>query len=275
MDEAAGGDPWVGASRDPAFLRAVRPVLELYASYFRSEVRGFERLPANGPFLVVGNHSGGQTPPDLPVLLTAWWRERGEDEPVFALFHSFVMGMPGVGRLLGRAGAVEARPDAAEEILSDGGILIDFPGGDHEVFRPWKDRNRIDFDGRLGFIRLALRTQVPVVPSVSIGAHETVVVLARGERLAHAFGIDRVFRTKVLPLVFGPPLGVVPAGIPTLPLPSKITVELGDPIDWASRYGPEAADDDAVLQRCYDELTGTMQATLDRLAADRRYPVIG
>ena len=70
----------VGSARDPAFLRAARPVLELFASYFRPEVRGFERLPDKGPFLVVGNHSGGQIPPDLPVLLTAWWRRRGEDE---------------------------------------------------------------------------------------------------------------------------------------------------------------------------------------------------
>src|ERR1035437_9683273 len=75
----------------PAFLRVARPILERFASYFRPEVRGFERLPQRGPFLVVGNHSGGQMPPDLPVLLTAWWRERGEDEPVYALFHSFFL----------------------------------------------------------------------------------------------------------------------------------------------------------------------------------------
>ena len=55
--------PVVGSARDPGFLRAVRPMLELYCRYFRSEVRGWERVPEEGPFLVVGNHSGGQTPP--------------------------------------------------------------------------------------------------------------------------------------------------------------------------------------------------------------------
>src|SRR5208283_3740511 len=134
-----------GSTRDPEFLRAARPILERYASYFRPEVRGFERLPQCGPFLVVGNHSGGQTPPDLPVLLTAWWRERGEDEPVYALFHSFVMGTPGVATVLGRGGAVEADRETAEGILRGGGVLIDFPGGDFDVFRPWRDRNHIDF----------------------------------------------------------------------------------------------------------------------------------
>ena len=261
--------------RDPAFLRRARPVLERYVSWFRPEVRGFDRLPARGPFLVVGNHSGGQMPPDLPVLLTAWWRARGEDEPVYALFHSFFLGLPGVGPVMARAGAVEAGPAAAEAVLGSGGILVDFPGGDHEVFRPWRERNRIDFGGRLGFVRLALRTGVPVVPAVSIGGQETLLVLWRGERLARRLGLDRLFRIKVMPLVAGPPFGIVPGGIPTVPLPAKITVELGDPFQWAARYGPEAADDDAVVQACYDELVSAMQATLDRLAAARRFPVLG
>lgn len=265
----------VGSVRDPAFLRAIRPVIELYTSYFRSEVRGFERLPPRGPFLVVGNHSGGQMPPDLPVLLSAWWRERGEDEPVYALFHSFFLSLPGVGPIMERAGAVEAGTVEAEAVLRSGAVLIDYPGGDHDVFRPWWERNRIGFGDRLGFVRLALRTQVPVIPAVSVGAHETVIVLARGARVAKRLGLDRMFRIKVMPLVFGPPFGLVPGGIPTFPLPAKITVELCAPIDWPSRYGPEAAEDDVIVRACYDEITQIMQATLDRLAAERRHPILG
>ena len=269
-----GEPPAVGSARDPAFLRTARPILERYASYFRSEVRGFERVPEHGPFLVVGNHSGGQMPPDIPVLLTAWWRERGEDEPIYALFHSFFLSLPGVGPTMARAGAIEADPVAAEAILRSGAILIDYPGGDQEVYRPWRDRNRIEFGGRLGVIRLALRTQVAVVPAVTVGAHETVVVLNRGEDLVRWLGLDRRFRVKVMPLLLGP-FGLVPGGIPTWPLPAKITTELLDPIDWSERYGPEAADDEDVLRECYDELTTTMQEALDRLAAERRFPVIG
>jgi hypothetical protein len=114
-----------------------------------------------------------------------------------------------------------------------------------------------------------------VIPAVSVGAHETVVVLARGERVAALLGLDRLFRIKVMPLVLGPPFGVVPGGIPTWPLPAKITVELCEPIDWSTRFGPAAADDDRIVRSCYDELTGVMQATLDRLAGERRFPVLG
>ena len=275
MDETSDATPdLVGSTRDPALLRSVRPILQLYAAYFRSEVRGFDRLPERGPFLVVGNHSGGQMPPDIPVLLTAWWRERGEDEPIYALFHQFLLGIPGVGPLLKRAGAIDAGPIDAEAILRGKGILIDYPGGDYEVFRPWWKRNRIEFGDRHGFIRLALRTQVPIIPAVSVGSHETLVVLSRGQTVAKHLGIDRLFRIKVMPLVFGPPFGIVPGGIPTWPLPAKITVELGEPIHWPT-YGPDAAQDDAIVRKCYEEVTGTMQATLDRLAAERRFPILG
>jgi 1-acyl-sn-glycerol-3-phosphate acyltransferase len=273
---ASGEDrPPVGTLRDAAFLHAARPWLERFVAWFRPDVRGFDCLPAHGPFLVVGNHSGGQMPPDIPVLLTAWWRERGEEEHIYALFHSFFLALPGVGPVMARAGAIEAGPDAAEAVLRDGGILLDYPGGDREVFRTWRDRNRIDFGGRLGFVRLALRTQVPVVPAVTVGAHETLVVLARGDHLARWLRLDSLFRVKVMPLVLGPPLGLVPGGIPTFPLPAKITVELLPPLDWSQRFGPEAASDDRVVRACYEEITSMMQTALDRLAAQRRFPIIG
>jgi len=275
MTRDAEHDDEIGSARDPEFLRQARPFLELYASYFRPEVRGFDRLPEHGPMLVLGNHSGGQLPPDIPILLTAWWRERGEDDPIYALMHSFFLAIPGIGDVMARGGGLEAGPDAAEAILRKDGILIIYPGGDHEVFRPWSQRNRIDFGGRKGAVKLALRTQVPVVPTVSVGAHETLFVLARNERLAKLLGLDKRFRISVPPVVLGLPFGLMPAGLPALPLPAKVTVELLEPIDWSDRYGPEAADDDEVVQECYDELIDKMQEALDRLASERRYPIIG
>ena len=131
------------------------------------------------------------------------------------------------------------------------------------------------YGGRKGVIRLALRTQVPIVPAVSVGAHETLVVLSRGEGLARRLGLDKRFRVSVMPLVLGPPFGIVPGGIPTFPLPAKVTVELLDPIDFSERFGPEAAEDPEVVDACFEELTSTMQDALYRLAAERQFPVIG
>jgi len=176
---------------------------------------------------------------------------------------------------MARAGAIEAGPTDAEAILRAGNILLVYPGGDHEVFRPWRDRNRIQFAGRRGFVRLALRAQVPVVPAVSVGAHESLVVVARGERLARMLRLDRTLRVTVMPLSLGPPFGIAPGGMPTFPLPAKITTELCDPIDWTARYGPDAADDEDVVTACYEEITTVMQSVLDRLAGERRFPVLG
>ena len=261
-------DQHPGAGRDPATIERYQRLLEIYASYYRPDVRGFESLPKKGPFLVVGNHSGGATPPDMPILMTAWWRQRGVEEPVYGLFHSFFLGLPGVRDPLTKFGALEAGWDAAEAVLRDGGIVVVYPGGDHEAFRPWSKRNQIDFAGRTGFIKLALRTGVPIVPAVTHGVQDSIVVVSRGERLAQVMPHLKRWRLKVMPIMVGPPWGLS-FGLPTLPLPSKATVQLGPPIDVGVENGAAAANDDAYVRACYDRITGTMQSTLDRLAADR------
>src|SRR5437588_2115429 len=265
---AADSDP-LGAGRDPEFIERHRGLVEAYASYFNPEVRGFEKVPERGPLLLVGNHSGGATPPDMPILLTAWWRERGVDEPVYGLFHSFFLGLPGIGDSVRKAGALEAGPAAAEAALRAGASVLVYPGGDHEAYRPWTERHRIEFAGRTGFVRLALRTGVPIVPVVSCGAQNSLIVLSRGERLARFMPHLRAWRLKVCPILLGPPWGIS-VGLPTIPLPARVTVELGQPLDLAARFGREAADDDAVVAACYDEITSTMQHTLEGLAAERR-----
>ncbi len=179
---AAPGHP--GAGRDPDTIRRYQPLLELFAAYYRPEVRGFDDLPASGPCLVVANHSGGGAPPDMPILLTRWWRRRGVEEPVYGLFHSFFIGLPGFRSVLTRFGALEAGWEAAGAVLEAGGIVLVYPGGDHEAFRTWKDRNRIDLAGRTGFVKLALRTGVPIVTAVSIGVQDSIFVLTRVERPA-------------------------------------------------------------------------------------------
>jgi 1-acyl-sn-glycerol-3-phosphate acyltransferase len=253
--------------RDPEFIRRCQPWLERYAGYFRPEVRGFENVPAAGPFLVVGNHSGGATPPDMPILMTAWWRERGLDEPVYGLFHSFFLSLPGIGPAVRRAGALDANPAASAEVLRQGGVVLVYPGGDHEAYRPWGDRNRIDFAGRTGFVRLALEQGVPIVPAVSSGAQESIVVLSRGEQLARVMPHLRMWRLKVCPISVGPPWGLA-IGLPTVPMPAKVTVQLCPPIDLMAELGEGVAEDPEALELGYRRVTTTMQSVLDQLAAE-------
>jgi len=99
-----------------------------------------------------------------------------------------------------------------------------------------------------------------------------VVILSRGERLAHVLGLDRL-RIKVFPILFGPPFGITSVLTPPLPLPAAVTVEFLPAFDWAD-IGPEGADDEEVVEHCYREITGLMQVTLDRLRAEHPYPLL-
>ncbi|MDE3087544.1 MAG: 1-acyl-sn-glycerol-3-phosphate acyltransferase [Acidobacteriota bacterium] len=258
-----------GPGRDPAYIGRQLPAVTRLVNLFSPEVRGSEHIPANGPVILVGNHSCLFFMPDVWIVGLEIVRRRGLAQPAYALGYDLLFGVPGVGRFLRRVGALPAGDEEAARALGEGALVLVYPGGDPEACRPWTPRNDVDFGGHRGFVRLALRTGVPVVPVVTHGAHDAVVVLSRGERLAHVLGLDRL-RIKVFPLVLSP-LGVSP--ILTLPMPSAVTVEFLDPVDW-SGHGPAAADDDALVARCYEELTTTMQSALERLHAERGHPVV-
>ena len=110
-----------------------------------------------------------------------------------------------------------------------------------------------------------------MVPVVAHGSHDAVVVVSSGERLAKVLGLERI-RIKVFPILLAP-YGLTTILTPPLPMPSAITIEFLPPLDW-TRYGPWAADDDAIVAACYEEITTAMQAALDRLHAQNAHPVI-
>jgi 1-acyl-sn-glycerol-3-phosphate acyltransferase len=257
--------------RDPEFLRRVLPVLDRLLAYFDPVVEGFERLPTEGPFMVVGNHSGGIYMPDFWAFLTRWLHERGPDDPIFALGFDLNFSIPGLAQLSRKIGSVPASQHHGSLLLEAGHPVIVYPGGDEDDYRPWTERHRVDLHGRTGFVRLALRHGVPVIPLVAHGSHDAIIVLTRGEALARALRLDRL-RVNVLPIVAGPPWGIAPVQLPTWPLPTKVTARVCEPIDW-SHLGPEAAEDPDVVRHCYEEILGRMQANLDELVEELPHPV--
>jgi 1-acyl-sn-glycerol-3-phosphate acyltransferase len=258
--------------RDPKVVARVRRLLWMFEAFYDPEVRGFDRLPEKGPFLVIANHSGGAESVDPWAFFARWVDERGPEAPFYSLTYNLNFGVPALGKLLRALGFVPASHENGAAALRRGEPVLVFPGGDEEVFRPWCQRNEIDLGGRMGFISLAIRERVPVVPMTIHGTHESTFVLTRGRTLAKATGLHRL-RIKVFPLIWNIPFGVTPAYVPSLQLPAKVTVEIGEPLDW-QRFGAEHADDPDVLHACYDEITETMQRMLDRLVAEHPYPVL-
>jgi 1-acyl-sn-glycerol-3-phosphate acyltransferase len=257
--------------RDPDYIRETLPRLWLAAIlYFRGEVRGLGNIPEEGPVLLVGNHSGGNLTPDTTVFTLAFHAYFGVERRFYQLAHNLVLSMPGLG-MLRKYGTVAASPDNARKALESGAALLVYPGGDYEVHRPIWESSKVDFDGRKGFIRLALEHDVPIVPVVAIGGQETSLFLSRGETLAKLLQLDKLFRLKVLPISLAIPWGLnVGDMLGHWPLPAKITIEALPPIQLRDEFGP-----DPDLDEVYNHVMRVMQETLDALAAERRLPVIG
>src|SRR2546423_10830151 len=257
--------------RDPDYIRETLPGLWLLASfYFRADVKGLEKIPAEGPVLLVGNHSGGNVTPDTLVFSLAFATYFGVERRFFQLAHNLVLAMPGLGTLR-KYGTVAASHDNARKALETGAALLVYPGGDYEVHRPTWDSAKVNFNRRKGWIRLALDNNVPVVPLVAIGGPETALFLSRSERLARLLRLDKMFRLKVLPISLAIPWGLnVGDMLSHWPLPAKISMRVLDPIDLRKEFGREPDHDEV-----YDEVLGRMQRTLDQLQRERTLPLIG
>jgi 1-acyl-sn-glycerol-3-phosphate acyltransferase len=263
--------PAVLQHRDPGFIRRTLPMwVGVLPRYFRADIRGLEHVPEAGPVLLVGNHSGGNVPPDTFLFTLAFISRFGVERPFYQLAHDLVMASP-LGPLLRKYGTVRASRENARAALSEGAAVLVYPGGDRETHRPSWRSSEVDFDHREGFLTLAHELGIPIVPVVSIGGQETALFLTRGDHAAHALGLDRMLRLKVLPVSLALPWGIdVGDMLGHLPLPAKMTIRVLEPIDLRATYGADP-DFDAV----YDDVVGCMQAELSRLAADRRLPIIG
>jgi 1-acyl-sn-glycerol-3-phosphate acyltransferase len=261
------------AKWDPEFTERVMNVLRpLLRRYFRTDVRGLEHIPPAGGALLVSNHSGGQFALDVPILAVEFYDKFGYDRPIHTLSHDMIFVGP-IGAVLMKTGFIRANPENAANALRAGHLVVVFPGGDYDAMRPTLRQNKIDFAGRKGYVRTAIEAGVPIVPAVSIGGQENQLYLVRGTGIAKLLGpIARAARTKIVPLSFGFPFGfsLFATLPPNVPLPTKIVTQVLAPIDIAADFGKKS-DVDAVDAHVRE----IMQDALNKLAGERRFPVLG
>ncbi|MGK7911212.1 MAG: 1-acyl-sn-glycerol-3-phosphate acyltransferase [Synechococcus sp.] len=264
---------WSLTDRDPGAIERILPVWEwLYEHYFRVQTDGWEHIP-DDQVLFVGSHNGGLASPDLPMFMVDWFRRYTFDRTVYGLMHPGVWKVaPQLGQIGAQLGAIQAHPKMAFAAFQAGASVLVYPGGARDLFRPHRLRDRIHLMGNTAFIKVALRQEVPIVPVISAGAHDTVVVLEDCYEQVKAlhdrglfpwlFNVD----PEVFPIFLGLPWGVGVGPIPNVPLPIQIRTRVCQPITFA-RYGAEAARDRDYVQECYQLVVEHMQRSLDILIA--------
>lgn len=242
----------------------------LYRYYFRVQTSGWEYIPPHKPVLLVGSHNGGLPAPDMHMMIYDWFRRFGHQRPVYGLMHPSVWKVfPMSAQLATQVGAIAAHPRMAIAAMQQEASVLVYPGGGKDVFRPHPLRDKICLAGNQAFIKLALRHHVPIVPLVSWGAHDTLIVLAdiyEQARQVHDWGIPWLFGLdpEVFPIYLGLPWGLAIGPLPNIPLPVPIHTRVCPPI-WFDWYGPKAARDRAYVESCYTHVQSQMQHELDCL----------
>ena len=233
-----------------------RPLLQ---QYFRVDWKGIENVPANGAAVLVSNHAG-TVPIDALVMKFGVLEEHPAHRHVRLLAADLAFRMPFLGPMARKMGNTLATSEDAYRLLSIGELVGVFPEGYKGVGKGWRERYRLQRFGRGGFIELALRARVPIVPVAIVGSEETYPMIADVKVLSRLFGLPYFPLTP-----FFPALG--PLGL--LPLPSKWVVEFGEPISL-DEYDEDAWQDAMLVFNLTDRIRDAIQQMLYRNLMSRR-----
>jgi len=231
----------------------------LYRHWFRVDWEGLEKIPRSGGALLVANHAGA-IPSDAPVIMHGIEAELGR--PVYGLADYFFRQAPWMGTMWARVGGVPAHPDNALRILRDqGDLCLVFPEGTKGPSKTYTDRYRLRRFGRGGFVEIAMRAGVPVIPIAVVGAEESMPILFRLPSVARALGVPYVPVTANM-LAFGP------AGL-LLYFPAKFKLRVLDPVTFDVPAGQERYSKSRVMDEA-EKIRMNLQETLYEMLRARR-----
>jgi 1-acyl-sn-glycerol-3-phosphate acyltransferase len=227
-DEAALPDPRTSDvdewGRSERTREAVRRLYDpIYRHWFRVEWEHLDRVPTTGGALLVANHAAA-IPSDAPVIMHGIETELGR--PVYGLADHMFKTMPVVGTMWARAGGVVAHPDNAYRLLREQEqLVLVFPEGSKGPGKTYAERYRLRRFGRGGFVEIAMRAGVPVVPIAVVGAEESMPIVWKSASLAKLLGIP-YFPITANSLLFGPVLGQVAY------FPAKFRLRVLEPVSF-------------------------------------------
>lgn len=250
-------DEWGRSEHMRSILRRVYN--PMYKYWFRVEWEGLEKIPSDGGALLIANHAGA-IPPDAPAIMHGIEQELGR--PVYGLADYFFRTVPVVGTLWSRTGGVPAHPDNAYRILHDQKQLaLVFPEGTKATSKTYADRYRLRRFGRGGFVEIAMRAGVPVIPIAVVGAEESMPTVFRISGVAKMLGLP-YFPVTVNSLLMGP-IGYVTY------FPTKIKLRVLDPVTFDVEPGQERYSRSRVMDEA-ERIRAIMQDALHDMLRERR-----
>ena len=230
-----------------------------YKHYFRVEWEHFDRLPESGGALIVANHAGA-IPPDAPAIMHGIETELGRR--VYGLAENLFRSVPVVGTLWARGGGVAAHPDNAYRLLHDEGqLVLVFPEGTKATGKRFTERYQLHRFGRGGFVEIAMRAGVPVIPIAVVGAEEAMPIVFKSSRVAKLMGLP-YFPVTANMLMMGP-LGLVGY------LPAKFRLRVLPPVHFDVASGQERYSRSRVMDES-ERIRATVQEALYDMLRTRR-----
>ena len=241
-------------------MEAVKPLLEFfYDEYWRVDLSGIEHIPSKGGCMLVANHSG-TLPYDGAMIGLGVNKEHPTRRSIRFLVEDFVYHSPFMGTFMSRIGGVRACPENATWLLKKGELVVVFPEGVKGLGKLYRDRYQLQRFGRGGFIRLAIKTGAPIIPTAVIGAEEIHPTIWKSSILAKSMGIPYLPVTPTFPWMG--PLGLVP-------FPTKWEIIFGKPIVFG-KYKPEDADDNLLIHKLSEQVRQTIQKMVNRALKKRK-----
>jgi 1-acyl-sn-glycerol-3-phosphate acyltransferase len=248
-----GFDPF-GA--DPRFgLSLTLPVAALYRYWLRVETHGIERVP-EGRVLLIGNHAGNTFAYDGAMLAMAMLLEARPPRLVRGMAEYYLPKLPFFGVLMHRMGSVVGTRENCVQLLDHDEAVMVFPEGARGFVKPWSQRYQLQRFG-LGFMRLALETDTPIVPVGIVGSEEQAPCLADVKPLGRLIGSPAFPITPTFPW-----LGL--GGF--VPLPVKFRLRFGEPL----RFEGEPDEEDAVVDKKVEIVKAAIRELVDEGLAARK-----
>jgi len=245
---------------DWEFVEVILPFFEfLYSKYFRVTATGLENVPEMGRALLVSNHSG-QLPWDGAMIATAIYTEHPSQRLLRSLYATWFPTLPFFSTILERGGQVMATVDNGTRLLEQDELVAVFPEGYKGVGKLFKDRYKLARFGRGGFVRMALKTQSPIIPISVVGAEETYIAIRKSQTLARLTG----FPYFPISLRF-PWFGL----LGFIPLPTKWYIDFGAPIP-TDTYAPDASKNLVLVSQLSDQVRNVVQEMIYQRLAQRQ-----